>query len=108
MKIFVATIIILLSFYIIKVDLFEGTIPLAFFSEEECIENIDFIPVEIVTGDTFYSLFAMYPASQSITYQERLADFYELNPHLVNQTIKTGEQVLLPIYSFTKACENES
>ena len=36
MKIFVATIIILLSFYIIKVDLFEGTIPLAFFSEDEC------------------------------------------------------------------------
>ena len=39
MKIFVATIIILISLYIIKVDLFEGTIPLAFFSEEECIEN---------------------------------------------------------------------
>lgn len=108
MKIFVATIMILASLYIIKVDMFEGTIPLAFYpTEEECIETLDYISVEKYPGDTMYSLFSMYPANKSISPQERLIDFYQLNPHLVNQTIKNGEIILLPIYSTSEACKNE-
>lgn len=53
MKLFLATIALLVSFYIIKVDLFEGTIPLAYSSEiqmEKCIESPNYIVAEIMPG----------------------------------------------------------
>lgn len=107
MKIFLATILLLISFYIVKVDLFEGTIPLAYYpAEEECIETLDYITVEIVGGDTIYSLFSMYPAAKSITFTERLNDFYTLNPHLSNQSFIAGEHVLLPVYTTPAQCKN--
>lgn len=107
MKIFLATILLLISFYIVKVDLFEGTIPLAYYPEvEECVETLDFITVEIIHGDTLYSLFSMYPTTESISYTERLNDFYTLNPHLINQTFKVGEHVLLPVYTSSAQCKN--
>jgi len=106
MKIFLATILLLISFYIVKVDLFEGTIPLAYYpAEEECIETLDYITVEIVGGDTIYSLFSMYPATTRISFTERLNDFYSLNPHLINQSFISGEQVRLPIYTASGQCE---
>ncbi|WP_342598404.1 hypothetical protein MHB48_12625 [Psychrobacillus sp. FSL H8-0483] len=108
MKIFVATILLLISFYIVKVDLFEGTIPLAYSNEpevEKCLETPDFISVEIVAGDTIYSLFAIYPSNESISFTERLSDFYTLNPHLVNQTFRAGEKVLLPVYTASAQCK---
>lgn len=107
MKIFVATIGILITLYIIKVDMFEGTIPLAFYPTEECVETMDYITVKKYPGDTLYSLFAMYPANKSITHEERLSDFYQLNPHLIKQTIHDGEIIFLPIYTSTEACKNK-
>lgn len=107
MKVFLATILLLISFYIVKVDLFEGTIPLAYYpAEEECIESLDYITVEIVGGDTIYSLFSMYPAAESITFTERLNDFYTLNPHLSTQSLLAGEHVLLPVYIASGQCKN--
>ncbi|WP_391201893.1 hypothetical protein [Psychrobacillus sp. L4] len=107
MKIFVATIMILVTLYIIKVDMFEGTIPLAFYPSEECVETMDYISVKVHSGDTLYALFSMYPTDKSITNQERLIDFHQLNPHLINQTAKDGELIFLPVYSSNEACKNE-
>ncbi|WP_144511100.1 hypothetical protein [Bacillus sp. FJAT-22090] len=107
MKIFLATILLLISFYIVKVDLFEGTIPLAYYpAVEECSETLDYISVEIVGGDTIYSLFSLYPASKAISFTERLNDLYTLNPHLINQSFTAGEHVLLPVYNTSTPCKN--
>jgi len=108
MKIFVATILLLITFYIIKVDMIEGTIPLAYSSqpvEAECVRKIDYITVEIMAGDTLHSLFSLYPSHESITYTERFTDFYTLNPHFINQTFKAGEKVLLPTYTPSVECK---
>ena len=106
MKIFVATILLLISFYIVKVDLIEGTIPLAYSSQPViCEKQLDYITVEIMNGDTLNSLFSLYPSSESITYTERLTDFYNLNPHFINQTFKIGETVLLPVYTQADECK---
>ncbi|WP_277587210.1 hypothetical protein [Psychrobacillus antarcticus] len=106
MKIFVATILLLISFYIIKVDLIEGTIPLAYSSQPvECEKNLDYITVEVMAGDTLQSLFSLYPTDKVITYTERLTDFYNLNPHFINQTFKVGEKVFLPTYSASIECK---
>ena len=106
MKIFVATILLLISFYIVKVDLIEGTIPLAYSSHPvECERELDYITVEIVAGDTLQSLFSLYPSVKSITYTERLTDFYNLNPHFINQSFKVGEKVFLPTYTASTECK---
>lgn len=90
-----------------KVDLFEGTIPLAYYPvAEECSETLDYISVEIVGGDTIHSLFSMYPVSAKISFTERLNDFYTLNPHLIKQSFIAGEHVRLPIYTATNQCKN--
>lgn len=107
MKIFVATITILITLYIIKVDMFEGTIPLAFYPTEECVETMDYVAVKKHPGDTLYTLFSMYPAEKDITFSEREMDFYALNPHLINQTITDGELIFLPIYTSSESCKNE-
>ena len=108
MKIFLATITLLISFYILKVDLFEGTIPLAFSTKfEECTETNDFISVEIIADDTIYSLFSIYPTGEPVTFTERLVDFYALNPHLQNQPLVVGDEVLLPVYTAQTTCKKE-
>lgn len=106
MKIFVATILLLISFYIVKVDLIEGTIPLAYSTQPvECEKKLDYITVEIVAGDTLHSLFSLYPSTEPITDTERLTDFYNLNPHFINQSFKVGENVLLPVYTLSTECK---
>lgn len=106
MKIFVATILLLVSFYIIKVDLIEGTIPLAYSSQPViCEKELDYITVEVMAGDTLHSLFSLYPTSETITYTERFTDFYTLNPHFINQSFKAGEKVRLPTYLSTVECK---
>ena len=110
MKLFIATITLLISFYIIKVDLFEGTIPLAYSSEvptEECVEAPDYIVAEIMPGETLYSLFAIYPTSEDIPFTTRLNDFYVLNPHLKKQSFHVGEKILLPVYTSQTNCKKE-
>ena len=111
MKLFIATIILFISFYIIKVDLFEGTIPLAYSSEvliEECMESPEYIVAEIMPGETIYSLFAIYQTSEEISFTKRLNDFYELNPHLKKQSFHVGEKVLLPVYTSQSNCKKEN
>ena len=107
MRIFIATIIICLTFYIIKVDLFEGTIPLAYSqnTQESCLEAPQYITVEILPGDTIYSVFALYPSEHFESFTERLDTFYKLNPHLMNQTFNAGEKVLLPLNSEKSLCK---
>ncbi|MBK3493278.1 hypothetical protein JFL43_00030 [Viridibacillus sp. YIM B01967] len=86
----------------LKVDLLEGTIPLAAFYkepiEETCVEvpDIQTIVVRTIPGDTLQSLFAVYPSEEKMTFAERLELFYELNPHLLKQSFKPGETIQLP------------
>ena len=108
MRFLVATIVICLTFYIIKVDLFEGTIPMAYSqtTEEICIETPTYISVEILPGDTIYSLFALYPSSEHFnSFSERQEEFYTLNAHLINQSFKAGEVVLLPLSKKESSCK---
>ncbi|MFJ8262141.1 hypothetical protein ACIQ4I_09325 [Rummeliibacillus sp. NPDC094406] len=99
MKILVSALIILICAYFIKVDLIEGTISKAdFYTVEQKCEKTDKIQTITVTtadGDTWESLFALYPA-KDITFAERLELVYKLNPHLLKQSFKPNEQVILP------------
>ncbi|MCZ8536040.1 hypothetical protein M9R32_02390 [Paenisporosarcina quisquiliarum] len=109
MRIIGLAILILLLSYVLKVDLLDGTISLAAFSqsEAECIqeEEYDVFPVQTLEGDTVLSLFSVYPSEIWISFPERLEAFYKENPHLRNQTLRAGEIVDVPIYKDTqKSC----
>lgn len=102
---------ILILFYFLKIDLADGTIPLAaFYSDQvEACEGIEksvqltSIAVQTLPGDTVHSLFALYPAEEK-TFIERLSDFYKLNPHLQKQQFAYGETLQLPIYQSLGSC----
>jgi hypothetical protein len=102
MRIVILAISILLLSYIIKIDIFDGTISRAAFSqiETEC-ENLvsyEILPVQTIEGDTIFSLFTLHPSQVWVSLPERLASFYKENPHLKKQTILPGEIVNLPVY----------
>ncbi len=96
-----ATLILLVS-YIIKVDLLDGTISLAAFTQEEpiCTENVyyDIFPVQTVENDTIFSLFAVYPSETWVSFPERLEAFYQENPHYRNQSLQSFDTVQIPIF----------
>lgn len=100
--------LILLFAYIIKIDLLDGTISLAAFSQpESTCEKIqanayEVFPVQTLEGDTILSLFGVYPSEQWVSLTERLEAFYIENPHLRNQALQAGEIVKIPIYKVTK------
>lgn len=99
MRTIVIAAILFLVFHIVRVDLFDGTIPLAaFFGEDTpCVEpKIQVIQVTTIQGDTIETLLSMYPDSES-TFVERLSAFYSLNPHLQNQELKGGLTIKLPV-----------
>ncbi|MEK4759486.1 hypothetical protein MHH85_04425 [Viridibacillus sp. FSL E2-0187] len=103
MKIFFSALGILFIAFILKIDLLEGTIPLAAFYkepvvEETCVDvpDIKTITVRTIPGDNLQSLFALYPSESSMSFSERLELFYELNPHLLKQSFKPGESIQLP------------
>lgn len=103
MRIILLALTILLLSYVIKVDILEGTISRAAFttkSEIECkeVNEYEVIPVQVIEGDTIFSLFALHPSTVWVSLPERLASFYSENPHLVKQTFQAGEIVNLPIY----------
>lgn len=109
MRIVGLAILILLLSYILKVDLLDGTISLAAFtqSETECLQEEEYIvfPVQTLEGDTVLSLFSVYPSEVWVSFPERLEAFYKENPHLQNQTLSAGEIVDVPIYKDTqKSC----
>ncbi|GEN84374.1 hypothetical protein SLU01_26860 [Sporosarcina luteola] len=92
-------VILFLAIHIIRVDLLDGTIPLAaFFGDETpCTETtMKVIQVTTIEGDTIETLFSMYPDAES-TFVERLSNFYSLNPHLRNQELVGGLSIQLPL-----------
>lgn len=99
MRILLIAIILFITIHFIRIDLAEGTIPMASFANqpEQCEERETFsIPVTSVKGDTIESLFALYPDTAS-DFMERLNNFYLLNPHLQRQDLVEGETILLPL-----------
>ena len=108
MRLFLSTICIFAIALVIKIDLQEGTLPLASFYEETCEETyeIDKITVRVATNDTIYSLFASTPSPIAIPFPERLTEFYNINPHLQKQALVAGERILIPIkVKANKQCE---
>lgn len=106
------TIAIILIVFVVKIDLTEGTLPLAAFYVEEtnepCVEQREpsYISVQVIQGDTLHSLFAIQPAKIPMTFPERLQLFYQLNPHLQLQALVPGETIKLPLsYEFENLCE---
>lgn len=100
MRIFLLAIVLFISIHFIHKDLVEGTIPLQPTPEPApasiCEDQIDYITVTTIMGDTVESLFSLYHDS-STSFLERLTDFYALNPHLQKQKIIGGEKIKLPI-----------
>ena len=97
--------------FVIKVDLQGGALPLAsFYSNEiacETVEQHTYVSVQIMEGDTIYSLFSATPSPIEVTFPERLAQFYRLNPHLQLQSLVSGDTVLVPILSkVNENCSN--
>ncbi|MEC1180016.1 hypothetical protein P9B03_16060 [Metasolibacillus meyeri] len=100
MRYIIFTILFFIIAAVIKIDLQEGTLPLASFYEEEiCEEQIEYewqhIIVRVQQSDTMYSLFAASPTNAPLP--ERLAEFYKANPHLQQQSLVPGELIKLPI-----------
>ncbi|PIC65398.1 hypothetical protein CSV79_01900 [Sporosarcina sp. P13] len=100
MRIFLLALAVFCIVHFVRVDLTDGTIPLAAFFEEEssCIEKTPnhTIVIRVVEGDTIESLFALYPDPDQ-NFLERLEQFYAMNPHLEKQQFQAGEQIQLPI-----------
>lgn len=101
MRFVITTIVIFLVAFAIKVDLTEGTVPLANFEneQEKCEETygVQYVTVLTVAGDTVQGLLSTYSAD-GITQAEKLAHFYQLNPHLKKQKLIAGEYVKVPVY----------
>lgn len=106
MRFILSTIIILLVAFAIKIDLTEGTVPLANIenSKETCEDTYDvqYVSVLTVEGDTVQGLLSTYSSFDDVSYPERLAHFYQLNPHLKKQKLSAGEHVKLPVYKKIK------
>ena len=105
MKYVITAILCILIAFIIKVDLQEGAINYTKFKETiSCEEtfDIDEVRVKIQEGDTIYSLFATTSSPVNISFIERLTQFYQLNPHLKNQSLIPGEYVYVPIVKQVK------
>lgn len=99
MRTLFVAVILFLTFHVIRIDLGDGTIPLAsyFGNELPCEETkMNTIHVTTIQGDTIESLFSMYPDPET-TFVERLSMFFSLNPHLRNQELVGGLTVQLPL-----------
>ncbi|MFJ7933649.1 hypothetical protein [Sporosarcina sp. NPDC096371] len=102
MRILLLAALLFVAFHFIRMDLVEGTISLASFMNDDepvhCEEQPapTSIPVTTVDGDTIETLFALYPDPET-NFIDRLNSFYSLNPHLQNQQIIGGENIVLPL-----------
>lgn len=106
MRYLVSACLLFVIIHIIRFDLENGTIPLITHasSEQICEDETSELVVTSIDGDTIESLFALYPDA-NMSFIDRLQLFYKLNPHLENQQIIGGLQILLPIT--TSICQNE-
>ncbi|MFC7684684.1 hypothetical protein [Ureibacillus sp. GCM10028918] len=104
MRFLIFTVVFFLIAAVIKIDLTDGTVPLAAFDKEPlteaCEQQIAIKTLSVMTtaGDTVQSLLAAYPSEVDLSYPERMAQFYKLNPHLQKQAMITGELIKIPIY----------
>lgn len=104
MRYIIITAIIFIIAFAVKVDLTEGTLPIADFENpkvaQKCEKEYTFKTIPVITelGDSPQSLFAAYPSELNLPVAERLAKFYQLNPHLQNQSMVPGELIKLPVY----------
>ncbi len=105
MRFLIFTVVFFLIAAVIKIDLTEGTVPLADFNEEQVVQAceqqqiaIKSLAVVTAAGDTVQSLLAAYPSEVDVSYPEKMAQFYKLNPHLQKQAIVPGELIKIPIY----------
>ncbi len=104
MRYLIITAIIFIIAFVIKIDLTEGTIPLASFDNPKVVQKcekeytIKTIPIITELGDSPQSLFAAYPSEIDVPLPERLAQFYKLNPHLQKQSMVPGELIKIPVY----------
>lgn len=101
MRYLLYTVLFFIVATVIKIDLTEGTVPLAAFStEQQCNDQISvkYTAVVTVEGDSVQSLLADYSSDVDLSFPEKMAHFYELNPHLQKQAIVPGETIKLPIY----------
>jgi hypothetical protein len=104
LRAFILTAIIIVIAFVVKVDLTEGSIPLAALSTKNTENSLcekqrepNYITVQTIEGDTIHSLFALHPAKVPMTFPERLQLFYNLNPHLQLQALIPGENIKLPL-----------
>lgn len=104
LRFLVFTVVFFLVATVVKIDLTEGTVPLADFDIEEvqqaCEQSIKIKTLSVITaeGDSVQSLLAAYPSAINISFPERMVKFYELNPHLQKQAIVPGELIKIPIF----------
>ncbi|KGR74576.1 hypothetical protein [Ureibacillus sinduriensis] len=104
MRFLIFTAVFFLIAAVIKIDLTEGTVPLAAFDKQQAVEvceqqiAVKTLSVVTAAGDTVQSLLAAYPSEVDLSYPERMAQFYKLNPHLQKQAMVTGELIKIPIY----------
>ena len=107
--IFIALTILFIA-YIVKTDLNEGTYSsAAFYTEDTCTQETigNSITIQIHEGDTLQTIFALHPSPVETTFLERLALFYELNPHLRKQALLPGDMVELPLFTYKpNTCKN--
>ncbi|MBM7607085.1 hypothetical protein JOD29_000322 [Lysinibacillus composti] len=111
MRFLLFTILFFLVATVIKIDLTEGTVPLAAFSieQKQCEDqySLQKVTVQTTQGDTVQSLLAIYPSEVDISFPERLSYFYKLNPHLQNQSIVPGEYIEIPMFKkSSEICSN--
>jgi len=111
LRAFILTAIIIIIAFVVKVDLTEGSIPLAALQTKstngQCEQQREpnYITVQTIEGDTIHSLFALHPAKVPMTFPERLQLFYNLNPHLQLQELIPGGNIKLPLtFEFENKC----
>lgn len=100
MRVFIISVCILIIAYVIKVDLHEGGLNYTSIKEtKSCDETfiIEKVRVQIQSGDSLYSIFAVIPTKEELSIIERTDMFYQLNPHLKQQSFIPGEFVYVPI-----------
>lgn len=114
MRYLIITAIIFIIAFVVKIDLTEGTIPLASFDSPKVGQNcekeytIKTIPVITELGDSPQALFAAYPSEIEVPIPERLVQFYQLNPHLQKQAMVPGELIKVPVYvNVYNNCSNQ-
>lgn len=103
MKRFVLLCILLVVSLVIFYDIRHGALQHTDFYEQVCErdEMVQFVQTKIQQGDTIHSLFNNVTSEVTFPFIERLATFYELNPHLQQQPLIAGDSVKIPIKTKT-------